>query len=104
MKKSLKRITNCINEIEFENIYLIAENALTTKMYIDYINQYIDTKKYRIIGLTEKSILGINKCNRNNLIILCGRWYLNRIAKEISFNRFIDEYFKVSIPVDEIEK
>lgn len=104
MKKSLSRIINYINDIKFDNIYLISENSMCNKMYINYISKYIDTDKYKIIEVTEKRLLGINKITENNLIILCGRWYLNRIAKKDDFNRFIAEYFKASIPVDEIER
>ncbi|GAA0817497.1 hypothetical protein [Clostridium tertium] len=103
MKKSLIRIINYINNIKFDNIYLISENSMCNKMYINYISKYIDTDKYKIIEVTEKRLLGINKITENNLIILCGRWYLNRIAKKNDFNRFIAEYFKASIPFDEIE-
>lgn len=103
MKKSLNRIINLTNDIEVNNIYLISENSMCNKMYIKYISKYIDTNKYRIIEVTEKSLLGMNKLKENNLIILCGRWYLNRIARKNNFNKFISEYFKISIPLDEIE-
>lgn len=103
MKKSVERIINYINEFEIDNIYLISENSICNKMYIKYISKYIDTDKYKIIEVTERRLLGINYLEENNLIILCGRWYLNSIAIKDDFNKLISKYFNISVPVDEIE-
>ena len=103
MKKSLNRIINLVDEFNFGNIYLISENHMCNVMYIKHIKQHIDIDKYKIIELNSKTFKRV-KMGENNLIILCGRWYLNRIARENGFNRFIGEHFKISVPFDEIER
>lgn len=102
MKKSLRRIIKLLDKFSFDKIYLISENNACNYMYARYIQQYINTDKYKIVILNNKALKYINR-KGNDLLILCGRWYLNRIAQEYGFNKLIRECFKITIPFDEIE-
>lgn len=102
MKKSLSRILNLLDSFTFDNIYLISENNMCNDMYIKYIQRYINKDKYKIIVLNKKALNNIN-LKGDDLLILCGRWYLSRIAQERGFNKLIGERFKITMPFDEIE-
>lgn len=102
MKKSLRRIINLLDKFNFDNIYLISENNMCNNMYIKYIQKYINKDKYKIIALNNKTLNNINRKD-NDVLILCGRWYLSRIAQEQGVNKLIRERFKITIPFDEIE-
>ena len=102
MKKSLRRIINLLDRFNFDNIYLMSENDMCNNMYIKYIQQYINKDKYKIIVLNNRTLNNIN-LKGNDVLILCGRWYLSIIAQEHGFNNLIRERFKITIPFDEIE-
>lgn len=102
MKKSLRRIINLLDRFNFDNIYLMSENDMCNNMYIKYIQQYINKDKYKIIVLNNRTLNNIN-LKGNDVLILCGRWYLSRIAHEHGFNNLMRERFKITIPFDEIE-
>lgn len=102
MKKSLIRADNLINDFNFEKIYLLSQNHMFNKLYVDYISTYINIDKKKIIILNSKNINSVGH-DGNNIILLCGKWYLNKLAKGNNFNRFIESYFKISVPIDEME-
>ncbi|MDU6296828.1 hypothetical protein [Clostridium celatum] len=102
MKKSLRRIINLLDRFNFDNIYLISENDMCNNMYIKYIQKYINKDKHKIIVLNNRTLNNIN-LKGNDVLILCGRWYLSRIAQNHGFNKLIRERFKITIPFDEIE-
>lgn len=100
MKKAMSRIIHSVNSLKIDNIYLLSTNSILSDMYIKHIKKYLPDHK--IIKLDNKRIHQIDT-EKNNLIILCNRWYLNRIAQQDGFNKFIEHYFTISIPFDEIE-
>lgn len=98
MRKVYSRIKYILDMKVVDKAYILASNCREVKMYKRDICIKTEVDEERIIILNINNIEDINV--DTDMIILCSRWYLNRLAELDEMKRVLGKCY--SVPVDEI--
>lgn len=99
MKKVYSRIKNMFERNQINKAYILGSSCIEVNMYKKHIHINTDLDKSKIILLNKNNIKNIDV--NKDIIILCGRWYLNKLIDIKELQLLLKKCS--SIPIDELE-